>query len=194
MTQPHDGLIWSRQINDEALARRWRALGLFYAAPTAIVLVIALALGGVGAFLGVAILFGVFGALLVALVFFKNLNARSNRTIELRNGRLSLGARHVELARLESWTASTDAETWGVTDAAIFGNPMAGNAITARVLFRLAVVDAAGQRSVRPDGGPAFEIVQFAWAEMPPDELHALTATLAQHLRAPFVQPGSLSS
>ncbi|MEZ5229380.1 MAG: hypothetical protein R2710_22790 [Acidimicrobiales bacterium] len=70
----------------------------------------------------------------------------------------------------------------------LFGNPMAGNAITAQVFFRLAQYDDSGQRGVRIDGGPAFEVVEFAWAEMPPDQLQRVCAALAPHVAAPQVR------
>jgi hypothetical protein len=83
-------------------------------------------------------------------------------------------------------------EDWGVQNMALHGNPMAGNAITAQVLFRLALLDEAGQRTVRPDGGSAYEVVEFAWAEMPPDQLQRLRAAIEPYVAAPHVAPGQL--
>jgi len=172
--EPRREIVWTRAIDQAALSARWRKLGLYYGLPVIAVLAVGLIVGGAGAFLGLAILLGLFGLMLVALVFFKNLNAKANATIERAGDELILGNRRVDLTRLESWATKSDKEDWGVREAAVSGNPMAGNAITATVIFRMT-----------SESGP--EVVRFVWAEMPPDHLDQLRATLEPHIDAPFV-------
>lgn len=185
-------VVWEREIDPAAQAGRWRKLGLFYGAPMAVALVVASVLGGLGAFLGVLILLGLFGLMLVALVFFTNFNARANSRIKLGDGHLVMGQRRVDLARVEAWSTRASAERWAVSSVALRGNPMAGNAITAEVLFRVAVHDQNGQREIWPNGRPAFEVVGFSWAEMPPDQLDRLRAALDPYITAPLVHPDNL--
>ncbi|MFK8022471.1 MAG: hypothetical protein AB8G26_00800 [Ilumatobacter sp.] len=179
--------IWQREIESDRIANRWRKFLLFFVAPTAAVLVIGLLVGGVGAFLGLGILLGLFGLLLWGLVFFKNLGAKQNATIERHGNELVCGRRRIDLTRVESWTTQTADVDWGVSSQILFGNPMAGNAITARLVFRLAELDEHGHRGVRPDGGAAYELVGLAWAEMPADHLDRLRQAIAPHIGAPHV-------
>jgi len=185
-------VIWQREIEHDRLAGRWRKFLLFYVAPSVAVLVIGLVVGGVGPFLGLAILLGLFGLMLGALVFFKNLGAKQNATISLHDHHLVFGRRRIDLRRVESWTTRSDDVDWGVGSQLLFGNATAGNAITAQVVFRLAVVNEHGHREVRSDGGPAFELVRLAWAEMPGDHLERLQHTIAPHIGAPYVSAEQL--
>lgn len=191
-SEQHTQVIWSREIDHDAIAQRWRKFGLYFVLPSVIALLVALVAGGVGAFLGVLILLGLFGLLLFTLVFFKNFNARANATIELAGDDLVMGRRRVDLSRVEAWSTAASGEDWGIRDQALFGNPMSGNAITARVSFRLAVYDDAGQRAVRPGGGPAYEVVSLAWAMMPPDHLDRLRVALEPYVDAPLVPADEL--
>ncbi len=189
----HGGrVIWTREVDHDAIAKRRQNLGRYFGAPSAIALVAALIFGGFGAFLGVLILVGMFGLLVGGLVFFKNFNARMNHTIELVGDELVMGQRRVDLTRVEAWSTTASEEDWGVSNMALGGNPMAGNAITAQVSFRLAVFDDAGQRAAGPGGAPAYDVVTLAWPEMPPDHLQRLQATLEPHIDAPLVGSGEL--
>lgn len=180
-------VIWRREVEDDRIAGRWSKFLRFYVAPTAVVLLIGLIVGGAGTLFGMAILFGLFGLMLGALVWFKNLGAKQNETIVLDGDDLVFGRRRLDLRRVESWTTRADDVDWGVGSQLLFGNAMAGNSITAQVVFRLAVVDEHGRRGVRADGGAAFELVRLAWAEMPGDHLERLRHTIAPHIRAPYV-------
>jgi len=186
-------IIWTREVQNTAIARRWRQFLMFFVGPAVLALAVGALVGGVGAFLGLAILLGLFGLLLFGLVFFKNLSAKQNQTIVCEGDHLVLGHRRVDLDRVESWSTRSDDPNWGVGSQALFGNPMAGNAITAQVLFRLTVLDAAGQRLMRPDGGARYEIIDFAWAEMPEDHLDRLRHAIAPFIRAPYVTFEQLS-
>lgn len=185
-------VIWSRTVEHDKIADRWRKLGLFFGLPSAIALLAALIFGGFGAFLGVLILVALSGFLVGGMVFFQNLSAKMGQTIELVDGHLVFGKRKVELARLEAWTTVELKKTIGVSQQAIWGNPMAGNAITAKALFRLADLDENGERGTNMMGGPGFEVIEFAWAEMGPEQLHELRKALEPHLFAPWVEPGTL--
>ena len=182
-----DQVLWTRPIDHDKIARRRRNLGLYYGLPSLAALILALVLGGPGQAAGVLILVGLFGLLVGGMVFFKDLNAKMGGTIKLADGKLVFGQRQVDLARLESWTTVSMKEDWGVMDQALFGNPMAGNAITAKALFRLAHYDESGQRGTNLEGGPGYEVVEFAWAEMTPEVLDDLRKTLEPHLFAPWV-------
>ncbi|MEM9465003.1 MAG: hypothetical protein AAGA90_06505 [Actinomycetota bacterium] len=186
-------VIWTREIDESENTERWRKLGLYYGVPVAIALVLGLVFGGVGAFLGILILAGAFGLLVVGLVFFKNVGAKQNATIVKIGDALVLGQNRVDLTRVEAWATRASEEDWGVRDQAIYGNAMAGDAITARVTFRLAQLDANGERGVRHDGGPAFETVMWQWAMMPPDHLDRMRDTIAPHIPAPLVDPANLT-
>ena len=76
----------------------------------------------------------------------------------------------------------------GVREMAVSGNPMAGDAITGRLVFRLAMYDESGNRGVRADGGPAFETEVFAWAEMSAESLEHMATSIAPHIDAPRVE------
>lgn len=162
-------VIWRRLVDRAAAKRRWNKLGLYYGVPMAIALLAALVLGGFGAFLGVLILLGLFGSLLVGIVFFSNHNAAANPTIELVDGSLVLGRRRVEIAAITGWGTAVTAENWDVRGAAL-GNPMSSSAATARVVFRTS------------DG-----IVRFVWAGMPPEHLEQVRAALQPYIRAPLM-------
>jgi len=185
-------VIWQREIEHDRIAGRWRKFLLFYGAPSAAMLVIGLFVGGVGPFLGLAILLGLFGLMLGALVFFKNLGTKQNATIALDDQDLVFGRRRIDLRRVESWTTRTDDADWGVGSMTVFGDATAGNGITAQVVFRLAVVNEHGHRGVRSDGGAAFELVRLAWAEMPGDHLERLQHAIAPYIDAPYVSPDRL--
>lgn len=186
-------VIWTREIDESENTERWRKLGLYYGIPVAIALVLGLVFGGVGAFLGILILAGAFGLLVGGIVFFKNMSAKQNATIVKIGDELVLGAQRVDLTRVEAWSTQASTEDWGVRDQAMFGNAMAGDAITARVIFRLAMYADDGERGVRADGGPAFETVAWLWAMMPEDHLDRLRDTIAPYVPAPLVQPDELS-
>lgn len=181
-------VIWTREVDHDALADRWRKLGKYYGLPCLAALVIALVAGGFGAFLGVLIVLGTFSLLVVGWVFFKNVGARQNATISLVDDHIVMGNRRVDRSRIESWATRYSEVDLGVREMAVSGNPMAGDAITGRLVFRLAMYDESGDRGVRADGGPAFETEVFAWAEMSAESLERMAASIAPHIDAPRVE------
>jgi hypothetical protein len=169
-------VIWRRAVDRAAATQRWNKLARYYGVPMAVALVVALVLGGFGAFLGVLILLGLFGSLLVGMVFLTNHNAAANATIELVDGYLMLGRRRVEIAAVTSWAMTVSGENWDVRGAAL-GNPMSGSPAMARVLFR------AGD-----------DVVAFAWAGMPPEHLQQVRAALQPYIAAPLVSAEQLTN
>lgn len=187
-------VIWTREIEYDKIRARTRKFWLYFMVPTAIVLLLGFVIGGVGAFLGLGILLALFGLLLGGLVFFKNLGAKQNATIERDGGELVCGRRRIDLGQIESWTTVTRGVDWGVTSQAVWGNPMAGNAITAEVIFRVAKLDVDGDRVVGADGASAVDLVRISWAEMPSDQIERLRQTLAVHIAAPHLPAGEAHS
>ena len=190
VTTANDGngqrqVIWTREFDESENTERWRKLGLYYGVPVVIALLLGLVLGGFGAFLGILILTGMFGLLVGGIVFFRNISAKQGGTIVKDGDELVWGQRRVDLTRVDAWATRASKEDWGVADQAFFGNPMAGDAITARVIFRLAVA--------QPDGGPAHEKIVLQWAMMPPDHLDRLRDSIAPHVPAPLVDPDELN-
>ncbi len=178
-------VIWTREIDECENTERWRKLGKYYGIPVAIALVLGLVFGGIDAFLGILILGGGFGLLVGGMVFFKNISAKQGSTILKDGDELVWGQRRIDLTRVDAWATRASKEDWGVSDQALFGNPMAGDAITARVIFRLAVA--------QPDGGPAHEKIVLQWAMMPEDHLDRLRDTIAPYVPAPLVDPDELN-
>lgn len=169
--------VWHRTIDREAQGRRWRKLGLLYALPAAIALLAGLLLGGMGPFFGLLILLGLFGLLLAAWIVLIGHNEGMNAEIVLEDGALVLGRRRVRVDEVEGWTTVMTKASTSVGAP----NQVSQSYSLAKVLFRVPVVR-NGQRATRPDGGPAFDLVEFAWPSMSVEELERIRVALEPHL------------
>lgn len=163
---------------------RWTKFGRWFAAPSVLVALLALVLGGVGAMFGVLILLGGIGALLALWIWTLNSGLRSSPEIRLVDGRLVHDTNEVPIVDIEAWT------TYKSTSSGQSHGP------SAIVMFRIPVIR-DGIRGVRPDGGPAFELVKFTWREMYGAELESVRDALEPLIASrwvPLEEVRSLSS
>lgn len=170
-------VVWTRDFDRTASRRRWKNFGVWFLAPLLIALVLALALGGAGAFLGVLILVGGIGALIALLLWLYDKALMQNPEIRLVDGQLRMGRRAVAVEQIESWT--THRRTKPARSAG-------GVSPVAQAIFRVPVMR-EGTRGTRPDGGPAFDTVHFGWGEMSAEELDGVRKALDAHVAAPWV-------
>lgn len=173
-------VVWKRQIDEAAAGRYWRKFGLWYVGPTVVGALLALVLGGPGAMLGVLILLGGIGALIALMIWLFDKGRKANAEIRLVDGQL-----------VDKTTAvrTSDVEAWTTHKSRVAGS----RGPTAHVFFRVPVMR-DGVRGVRPDGGPAFDLVRFPWPEMTAEELVGLRLALEPHLQAPWVPLEQLSA
>ncbi|MEE9414441.1 MAG: hypothetical protein V3V01_04085 [Acidimicrobiales bacterium] len=175
-------LVWSRQIDESAIQPRWAKFGKWFAAPAAAGALLALLLDGFGAMLGVLILLGGIGVLLALGIWSLNKNLRSNPKIQLVDGVLVQQKTSVKVADIEAWTTHKSTGSASVTSSVNKG----------MVIFRIPVIR-DGVRGARPDGGPAFELVNFSCPEMGETELAGLRDALNPHIAAQWVPFESIS-
>ncbi len=179
--------VWQRQFDEGAASHRWSRFVRWFVAPSAAIGLLALILGGPWALLGVLILLGSVGALLALWIWIYDKGLRANRTIDLIDGKLVLGRIEAPIAAIEAWTTHKSTSVGTVTNGVASGGP------SAQVIFRVPVMR-DGVRGLRPDGGPAFELVRFPWPEMTSDELAGIRQALAPHISAPWVELDALSA
>ena len=182
MSEGNGHVVWRRPFDPEARGRRRRKLLLGYGLPFVLALAVGYAVGGTGALLGLAILLGLFGLLLVAWVELISHNERMNPEIRIDGDSLVVGRKRVRIADAEAWTTVMRKQTTSVGAP----NTTSHRCTLARLRFRIPVVR-DGERVTRPDGGPAFEVVGFAWPAMGADQLDGIRAALEPHLSAPYV-------
>ena len=178
--------VWERQIDEEAASRRWSQLLRWYVAPSVAIGVLALVLGGPWELLGVFILLGSVGALLALGIWIYDKGRRANTTIDLIDGKFVLGRIEVTVADIEAWTTHESNRIGSMDNGVSSGGP------AAQAIFRVRVMR-DGARGVRPDGGPAFDLVRFPWPEMTTNELDGVRQALTTHIRAPWVELEGLS-
>ncbi|MDJ0976778.1 MAG: hypothetical protein QNJ98_20145 [Planctomycetota bacterium] len=169
--------IWTRTFDEERNRGRWKRFLKLYVLPMAIVLGVGAALGGLGAFLGLLILLGIFGGMLALWIWMHGFLLRQNPIIRLVDGQLVWGQKSVPVDAIEAWTT--------YRDPYIPRTQFAGK-LVAQVIFRVAVYN-DGERATRADGEPASDNVVFGWAEMPPEELAEVRAALEPHIDAPWI-------
>jgi hypothetical protein len=175
-------ILWRRTIDVDAQRRRWRKLALFYGLPSGIALLAGAAIGGMGAFLGLLILLGLFGLLLAAWIVLIGHNLRANPEIVLDDGFLRAGRRQVRVDEVEAWTTAMIKASTSVGAP----NQVSHSFSLAKVLFRIPV-HRNGRRARRPDGGPAFDVLGFVWPSMTAEELETIRIALEPHVPGPYV-------
>lgn len=179
--------VWQRQIDEGAASRRWSLLVRWFVVPSAAIGLLALILGGPWALLGVLILLGSVGGLLALWIWVYDKGLRANTTIDLIDGKLVLGRIEATVADIEAWSTHKSNSVGSVNNGVSTGGP------SAQAIFRVPVMR-DGVRGLRPDGGPAYDLVRFPWPEMTADELAGVRQALASHITAPWVELDALSA
>lgn len=180
-------VVWQRDIDHEAGARRWRRFLLWYVAPVVVIMIIVAVAVGIGEALGVLILAGLFGLMLAGWIFFVTLNDRSGAEIRLVDGELVFGNKRVPVAEVECWSTRRSSMVSVHTAMGRKGN------FEAVAMFRFPMMD-GGRRGVRMDGGEAYSAKTFGWATMGQDEIEGVRAALTPHIPAPWVTPEELQA
>lgn len=175
-------VLWQRSIDPDAQSRRWRKLALYYGLPVGVALLAGLLLGGVGALLGLLIFLGLFGLMLAAWILLLGHNERVNPEILLEDGSLSVGRRRVRVDEVEAWTTAMTKASTSVGAP----NQVSQSFTLAKVFLRVPVVR-DGARATRPDGGPAFDVVEFVWPSLSREELDTIRVALEPHVPGPYV-------
>ncbi|MDJ0522231.1 MAG: hypothetical protein QNJ90_09175 [Planctomycetota bacterium] len=169
-------VIWARQFDKAASKQRWRKFRRWFLLPLIVVLAIAFAAGGVGAFLGVLILAGALVGMVAVMYLLRDVTLRQNPEIRLADGQLVAGQKSVKVADIERWTT----HRYTKVERTNLGRP------ETLVGFRVASYE-DGKRGTRADGTPAFEIQAFTWAQMPVEELETVREALEPHIPAMWV-------
>lgn len=100
MVQPHATIVWKRDYDETAHRQRERRFWLFYAAPSALIIVVVALLSGFGPAAGVLILLGLFGAMLFVWVWLSGRNERTNPTVTIDDGHLCWEKRRVPIDKV----------------------------------------------------------------------------------------------
>lgn len=169
-------VVWARRVDEEQSGREWRRFGLWYALPAGVIALVALLFGGFGALLGVLILLGGIGGMIAFWIWLTQRNRRTNPDIRLIDQRLVHGSGSVHLSDIEAWSSRYASGGGGSISS---GSP-------ASIVFRIPVMR-DGARGVRPDGGPAYEVVHFFFPGMHGHELDEAAHALQQWIPAPYV-------
>ncbi|MEM9608398.1 MAG: hypothetical protein AAGA99_13310 [Actinomycetota bacterium] len=197
MNERTETVIWTRRVDEAAAKERNQKFLRFYVAPVVATIIIGGAFGGIGAVLGLLILFGLFGLLLGGWVFFNNVQYRQNPELRLRDGStLAIGkhqmARTFDLSAVESWTTKMGTLRTSTYVPSISWS-VSGTSPTAEVLLRFPELTETGEVGVRADGGRAHRIEAFFWLKMPESELDEVREVLAPHIDAPWVDPDRIT-
>lgn len=159
-------VLWTRDIDWDAQRERRIKLAKFYGGPFGLALVLALVLGGFGAFLGVLIAGGLFGLLIVGWVEAKNHNLRSNRELRVTDGTIVAGGHTIPIADVERFTTyMTSIESTTAT----YVGPMSSAVSAGAAEFELTPVPGGSRRPKPP---------RILWLQMPDEDLASVKEAL----------------
>jgi hypothetical protein len=190
-----DGLVvWQRQIDPDAGRRRWRKLGVWFAAPVVAVTAITWLAGSGAIAVGLAICFALLGGVAALWVSVLGQAEVLNPEIRLAGGRLRDGTASVVVADIEAWTTRRSGQ-FSVANGLRFPAPIAlaeFRVASDRVTSDRPVDDGVGEADGSAVSGPT--IVTFPWPEMAAEELDGVRAALEAHIPAPWVPPDRFGS
>ncbi|MFN3214920.1 MAG: hypothetical protein ACE367_00315 [Acidimicrobiales bacterium] len=185
-----DGLLlWQRQVDPDAGRRRWRKLGVWFAAPAVAVTAITRLAGSGAIAVGLAICFALLGGVAALWVSVLGQAEVLNPEIRLAGGRLRDGTTSVVVADIEAWTTRRSGQ-FSVANGLRFPAPIA--LAEFRVTPHRPADDCVGEAD--GPGAPGPTIVTFPWPEMAADELEGVRSALEPHIPAPWVPPENLGS
>jgi hypothetical protein len=184
-----DGLImWQRQVDRAADRRRWRKLGIRFAAPAAAITAVASLSGGAGVAVGLAICFAVLGAVATFWISVLGQAQGLNPEIRLIDGRLrDCTTTSVVVADIEAWTTRRSGQ-FSVANGLRFPAPIAV------AEFRVTWTPDEAVGHADGSAAPSPTIVRFPWPEMAAEELDGVRAALEPHIPVPWVPPDRLGS
>lgn len=193
-----DGLLlWQRQVDPDAGRRRWRKLGVWFAAPAVAVTAITWLAGSGAIAVGLAICFALLGGVAALWVSVLGQAEVLNPEIRLAGGRLRDGTTSVVVADIEAWTTRRSGQ-FSVANGLRFPAPiaLAEFRVTSDTPGHGGAGGSADHRAVEADGpaAPRSTFVTFPWPEMTAEELDGVRAALEPHIPAPWVPPENLGS
>ena len=156
-------VIWRRSIDHGKHATRWKRFALWYCVPVLVLLIATAILLGPWEALGAFILFGGFGLLVAAQIFFKSLGQRMNPEVRFDSEALRWARRRVPLA---------DIERYATFMSSVQGPPAHSSSNPAAQVRRSVKI------GVVRFGLASGKEVEFQWPELPEHELQGLQAAL----------------